>query len=357
MRRCGPLALAVALVVGFAPAVADARPVVDWSCNGSPSCDGWFRSDVFLDWTVAGGSPTGGCVDVWIRQDTAGNPQGCIASDGTASVNTTVTIKLDRTPPIISAALPDRPPDHSGWYTHPVTFSAQAHDVTSKLAGCDAPSYGGPDAPAARVVVTCRDVASRPFAFSYDATPPSLVGSAARIGDRVVRLRWLAATSARVVRTPGFGGSASTVLYDGPGNALRDKRVRNGRRYRYLLTLTDQAGNWSRIELSAVPGRRLLAPAKRAVVAVPPKLDWTSVRGASIYNVQLFHKGRKILSKWPKRSRWQLEASWRFAGKRRHLRAGKSYTWYVWPGKGRRAALRYGRLIGHRSFQYKPAAP
>jgi hypothetical protein len=144
------------------------------------------------------------------------------------------------------------------------------------------------------------------------------------------------------------------VLYNGPGSGLTDKRVRNGRRYRYLLTLTDQAGNVASVELSTRPGRRLLSPARRAVVAAPPLLDWTSIRGANYYNVQLFRKGHKILSEWPRRSQLNLHESWRYHGKRRHLRAGKTYTWYVWPGEGRRAAQRYGDLIGRRTFTFAP---
>jgi hypothetical protein len=214
-------------------------------------------------------------------------------------------------------------------------------------------TYAGPDAADARIIATCTDhaglSASRTFLLRYDATPPDLTGASVATGDRVVRLAWPAGATATLMRTPGSGESENEVVYEGPGAGFTDREVRNGRRYRYVLTLTDQAGNAASRELSGVPDRRLLAPARRATVAGPPLLDWTAVRGARYYNVQLFRGDRKILSAWPTRSKLQLRARWRFRGKRRHLVPGV-YRWYVWPGLGRRAEHRYGEEIGGRSF-------
>jgi hypothetical protein len=125
--------------------------------------------------------------------------------------------------------------------------------------------------------------------------------------------------------------------------------VRNKRRYRYVLTLTDQAGNRASRELSAVPKRELLSPQRRAIVSAPPLLRWTPVRGARYYNVQLFRGSRKLLSAWPRRASLQLQWKWRFRGKRYRLKPA-TYRWYVWPGKGARSARRYGERIGARSF-------
>jgi len=357
MRR---LVVALALIVSavaWTPAISEAKPEVDWTCNGSTSCDRWFTSDVFLDWTVAGGSPTSGCQDTWIRYDTAGSLQGCIATDGTSTVNWTVTIKRDQTPPAIGGAVPARPPDHGGWYTHPVTFAIQGSDATSGLDGCDAPSYSGPDNASASVVATCRDRAgnssSRPFPLSYDATAPDTSAATLTTGDKVVRLRWPAGSTASLARTPGTGGTTSEELYEGSGTSFTDRYVRNGKRYRYVLTLTDQAGNSASRELSGVPRRKLLAPAKRASLGGPPLLTWTPVRGARYYNVQIFRKGHKILSAWPRKAELRLERKWRFHGKRRRLKPAL-YRWYVWPGLGARKEHRYGRLIGRRSFRIDP---
>lgn len=157
-----------------------------------------------------------------------------------------------------------------------------------------------------------------------------------------------------MTRTPGTGGATSSVLYEGAGTGFIDREVRNGSRYSYVLTLTDQAGNAASRELSAVPNRRLLTPERRAAVPGPPLLTWTPVRGARYYNVQLFRNGRKILSAWPTRASLQLKPTWRFHGMRYRLKPAR-YRWYVWPGEGRRAAHRYGDRIGGRSFTVMPA--
>jgi hypothetical protein len=352
MRRL--LALLVVLVASAGgPAAAQAEPLITRTCNGSPTCSDWFTSPVKLDWTVAAGSALSGCVDVVLTQDTTGTQQGCIATDGTDTIDRSVTIKLDRTPPVVTDAAPDRPPDHAGWYSHPVEFTAHGSDATSGVAACVAPGYGGPDAFNATFVGTCRDVAgniaSRAFALSYDATPPDLAAAAITAADRVVRLSWPVGGTATIVRTPGLDGAPSSIVYDGPGTGFIDREVRNERRYRYALTLSDPAGNAASRDLAATPRPRLLGPDKRALVIAPPLLRWTPVRGARYYNVQLFRRGRKILSAWPYRSQLQLRQTWRYRGRRFRLTDGL-YHWYVWPGFGPRSERRYGERIGARTF-------
>jgi hypothetical protein len=78
-------------------------------------------------------------------------------------------------------------------------------------------------------------------------------------------------------------------------------------------------------------------------------------RDADYYNVQLRRDGRKVLSRWPSRPRFQLTGTWHFGGQVRHLSAG-TYHWDVWPGFGARSDARYGKRIGGRTFVI-PAAP
>ena len=344
--------LAAAGALALLPSAAQAQPQITRTCNGSLVCSTWFTEPVLLDWTFTG-SPTGGCVDTTLTQDTPGTRLGCIVIEAGETASLEVTLKLDRTAPDITAVEPDRPPDHDGWYSRPVTFAPRASDPTSGVAGCESVTYGGPDDADASVSATCRDVAgnvgARAFPLRYDATPPDPGPADVETGDRVVRLRWPAAETATIVRTPGPDGEPSAELYSGAGAGFTDRQVRNGERYRYVLTLADAAGNAASRELSGVPGPHLLDPARRASVAGPPRLEWTPVRGARYYNVQLFRDGRKILSAWPKRPELQLKPSWRFRGKRRRLIDGL-YRWYVWPGEGPRSEQRYGKLIGRRSF-------
>jgi hypothetical protein len=74
------------------------------------------------------------------------------------------------------------------------------------------------------------------------------------------------------------------------------------------------------------------------------------VRGARYYNLQLWRRGRKILSVWPARPRYQLKRRWRYGGRSWRLGPGR-YRWFVWPGFGPRPKADYGRRIGPGRFR------
>jgi hypothetical protein len=353
MRRALLVAL---LALAALPATAQAEPAISATCNGLANCAPWFTAPVRLDWIVVAGTPIGGCEDRTVSTDTKGTEYGCIADDSdpvTPPVTRVVTIRLDQTPPAVTDAIPERPPDFAGWYTRPVAFTFAGSDATSQIDRCVGATYAGPDDVAASVTGTCRDkaghVATRTFPLRYDATPPDTSAATVSTGDRRVRLRWPAATAVTVVRTPGFADDPDATLTPAV-DGLTDVRVRNGVEYRYVVTLADQAGNAASRELVATPGPRLLAPGKRAAVTAPPRLRWTPVRDARYYNVQLLRDGRKILSAWPRRAALQLRDRWRYRGKVRRFAPGV-YRWYVWPGEGPREANEYGPRIGARSFK------
>jgi hypothetical protein len=72
-------------------------------------------------------------------------------------------------------AVPDRAPDHNGWYTHPLTVTFLGTDEGGSVE-CDAPiAYSGPDAETA-LSGGCADGAGNrsttEFALKYDATAP-----------------------------------------------------------------------------------------------------------------------------------------------------------------------------------------
>ena len=144
------------------------------------------------------------------------------------------------------------------------------------------------------------------------------------------------------------GGDA--LVYQGGGRGFVARGLRNGVRHRYRVAAIDRAGNRAWDETSAVPtSSPLLVPPSGGRLRKPPLLRWRAVKRASYYDVQLYRGRRKILSRWPRTNRLQLRRTWRFAGSHRRLVPGR-YTWYVWPGKGRRAARNYGRLLGKRTF-------
>jgi hypothetical protein len=279
----------------------------------------------------------------------------CTDNAGNASSPFPYGLKYDETAPAVAGATPERSPNVAGWFNRPVRFDLAGTDATAGIADCPAVTYGGADSATATFIGSCRDQAgnsaSRIFGLKYDATAPPISGLTTTVGDRQVALRWATtadAESLEIARTPGLGAEHTSVVFRGPGDRFLDKTVRNGIRYVYELRIGDAAGNGGSRTVSAVPGYRLLSP---SVVGSkrPPLLRWTPVRGARYYNLQLSRGGRKILSVWPSRPRYQLKKRWKYGGKVRRLVPGR-YQWRVWPGYGRRSTGDYGKQIGPRTF-------
>jgi hypothetical protein len=274
---------------------------------------------------------------------------------GVEDITRSYTIRVQTSLPT-SAATPSRAPDSNGWYNHPLSIAFHGSSF-SGIATCTSATYSGPASPNATVTGTCTDNAGRAatasFSFPYDATAPSLsvgtdpeaesVGFSWRLRADVAPL-----ASVKIVRAPGEGKKRSSKVYTGTAGTYTDSDVKDGVQYAYTITARDEAGNTSVRTIKVTPNPRLLTPVPRARLTAPPMLSWTPVREATYYNVQLFRRG-KVLSAWPTVARLQLSRTWRYKGKTYRLRPGH-YRWYVWPGLARRAADRYGRLIGKGTF-------
>ena len=352
----GPLAaLAAVAVLAALPAAALALAATP-SCTPG-GCTGWHTGPVRVSWTLSpDANYSSGCDVTTIGGEGTTRRVCSVSADGTNYVTSAVQIQIDGTAPVVTGASTSRAPDAGGWFRAPVDVAFAGSDATSGIESCASATYAGPDDGAATLGGTCRDRAgnvSAPGAFSlrYDATPPALAPPQAEAGDGVVVLRWSLpadAASADVVRAPAEGGGEE-VVHRGDGTELTDRAVRNGTRYRYTLRASDSAGNLAAASVEARPGRRLIAPARGARVGGPPRLTWTKVRRARYYNVQLHRGGRKILSAWPRKARYQVRERWTYRGREYRLRPGR-YRWYVWPGRGRRSERRYGRLVGRGVF-------
>jgi hypothetical protein len=375
-------ATAVALLTACAlllPSGSGAAPgPLDYACEppapaAPANCEIWHTSPVTLHWLIEAGLsvvPGTDCTDRTIATDTTGTDVTCsVTSLLTGTLSKTATIRVDQTPPIVTGAAPDRPPDHNGWYNHPVGFSFAGSDATSGMAGCDSPVYSGPDTAAGQVTGTCRDIAGNTAGGSsplmYDATAPTITPIAQSSPPGVVDLKWTGSPDVveySVTREPGRDGAPSSTVYTGTAPSYVDNNVAVAQSYTYTIAASDAAANSSSVVVVAFPGgsqmvlgTRESAPRKRPAVK-PPMLRWRRVRSADYYNVQVFRGRRKILSAWPRRSRLQLHASWRFRGTRFHLVAGRRYHWYVWPGYGERRAHRYGRVIAHKRFTVRTSS-
>jgi hypothetical protein len=286
-------------------------------------------------------------------------PMSCSATwlgSPTVTLTQQYAIHVELSNPVVSAA-PTRGPDSNGWYNHPVTIAFSGRSF-SGIASCTTATYSGPSTASTTVSGSCRDNAGKTVTatsapFAYDAGPPVL-GMNADTGDKITVLDWqmsdIAPSSGfELIRQPGLHGKRPSVLYKGLRTSFRDHRVDNGVRYQYTLQALDAAGNSATNTVVVKPGRRLLAPTPGAQMSTPPLLRWTSVHGASYYNVQLFRGKRKVLSMWPGSASLQLQTTWRFHRHRLHFAPG-TYRWYVWPGYGKRSGAHYGHRIGSSTF-------
>ena len=345
-------------------AVDQTPPTVTGADPARPAdANGWYRQAVAVTFKGSDGmSGIRSCTSPSYRgpdSATATVMGTCTDAAGNTSAATPFALQYDATGPAITEAVPARKPDRAGWYSRPVAWSFKATDGLSGLDQCPPVQVGANLAASATALFSgsCSDragnVASRVFSLPYDATAPSVPHVATKPRDHAVRLNVGAPPDTallRISRFPGLKGARRSTLYEGqPADHLTDGRVGNHRRYRYVVTAVDAAGNASRRTVGVTPGPRLLTPMWGAGVAAPPLLGWTRVRRATYYNVQLFRGHRKLLSAWPSSTSFQLRASWRFAGHTRRLSPGR-YRWYVWPGYGKRSTRRFGELIGSRSF-------
>jgi hypothetical protein len=369
-RRRAIAAIAATLLVALTLTVpaASRADALSYACEPpSPAapenCAVWHTSPVTLRWvidptaTVDSGSD---CAEHVISDDTAGTDFTCIVTPPSGSpLSQTATVRVDQTPPAVTVVVPDRRPDHDGWYNHPVAFTFAGTDATSGIADCDTLVYDGPDTATGQVTGACRDVAgnsgSGSVPLKYDATRPAITPILRASNDGEVNLQWSASPDAvqfEVERSPGDGGQSKTIVYTGSAPSFTDHDVVQQRTYTYTISASDAAANSSSLVVVARPGgsQRVVRVKQRAL----PLLRWPRVRNADYYNVQVYRGRRKILSAWPKHTRLQMRESWHYRGRTFRLMPG-DYQWYVWPGFGSRREHRYGRLIAHRRFTV-PAA-
>jgi hypothetical protein len=212
------------------------------------------------------------------------------------------------------------------------------------------------------------------------ANPTGLTGKG---GDRRATLKWtnpknsdFAAVEIERGTNAAFSNAnaTGTVVYHGTGTSYVDKGLTNDVSYRYVVHSLDKNGNKSQgVAINITPRfQPLRTPADGARLAtIPKKFVWTRDPKAAYYNFQLFLGGtlllqsttaepRKIMSTWTTGPSLNFKSPWKWEGKSYKIAKG-TYTWYVWPGYGARAAVNYGPPMGPATFQItktpKPAQP
>ena len=337
-------------------------PVTGIAPGRAADANGWYNHALRISW--AGSDPTSGmssCTSVLYSGPDAASVArtgGCTDQAGNSSPPSMFRFRYDATAPGGLGVTPARPPDHDGWYNHPLAIRWFASDVLAGIASCTSLTYGGPDATGGRLSGVCTDRAGNrsatlPFALLYDEDAPSLAAVSLKGLDDAVALRWRAtgASELQITRSTGSGSTNSRDVYSGTGSAFTDRNVENYVRYRYTLAAEDPAGNTVQRTASVMPLPVLYAPRRGAHLRVHarPLFAWKPAKRARYYNFQLWVDGHQAGSWWPARTRLRLPTRWSHNGEARRLERG-TYTWYVWPGRGPRKLGRYGALLGKSSF-------
>jgi len=156
--------------------------------NPTPSIPGsdWFNQPVTL--LLNGNDPLSGIASCdapsYSGPDILSTTLSGTCKDNAGNVSDvgSITFGYDSTPPTVTASL-DRPPDHNGWFNHPVGLVLQDTDGLSGTGPCQPAAYSGPDGAGAVATGTCMDVAGNVgvggVPLNYDATPPAVTGASA----------------------------------------------------------------------------------------------------------------------------------------------------------------------------------
>ena len=194
VRRSRPPTLAVLVVAAASllvvpgAAAGSADVGITLVISGTLGANGWYTSNVTVNWIVTGAANSSGCDAKTLTTDTQSVTLTCTASDsdGTSSVTKSHTFKIDKTPPAAKATA-SRVADANGWYNRPLTVAFSGTDATAGIAGCASVEYTGPDSSSAAVSGSCTDLAGNvgaaSFALKYDATPPTAKATASRAAD------------------------------------------------------------------------------------------------------------------------------------------------------------------------------
>ncbi len=135
----------------------------------------------------------------------------------------------------------------------------------------------------------------------------------------------------------------------GTKTTLKLPKLSTGKQVRFAAFALDRAGNVSPAARATiiVPKPSSVSLAPNGQLAGSPNLTWNPVTGATYYNVQVFEgtqAAKRVGIAWPAITKYTLPG--------KELKKGKTYTWYVWPGIGAKAAAKYGKLIGKVTFKY-----
>ena len=123
-------------------------------------------------------------------------------------------------------------------------------------------------------------------------------------------------------------------MYQGKSEAFLDRKLRTGTRYWYEVAVCRSGGERGvEDDRRSVRAVGIYAPAEGAMVTRPPLVEWSPVRKARFYNLQLWRGNVKLLTTWVAHAETRVQERWtsRVSGVRS---TDGQYRLYVWPAYG-----------------------
>ena len=132
--------------VNVAPPPDNSPPNIQANVSPAPNGDGWNNSTpVNLSWTITDpqspASVDSGCVNETFSVETSGETRSCTASSAGGTATASVTIKIDKTEPVISADTHGYTP--GTWTNESVTVDFSCADVGPVQSGLKTDTVGG----------------------------------------------------------------------------------------------------------------------------------------------------------------------------------------------------------------------
>jgi hypothetical protein len=166
---------------GVGTAADSTAPVITKTVTGTLGANGWYTSDVTVDWTVS--DPESApmltdCDDVTYSVETTGVTSGCSATSAGGTSSDSVTVKLDKTGPSASLAVTAGTLGLAGWYVSAVTVGTSGSDSISSPVTCSADQVFVTDTGGTLVNGSCTNDAglstnAAPLTVKIDATGPT----------------------------------------------------------------------------------------------------------------------------------------------------------------------------------------
>jgi hypothetical protein len=120
-------------------------PVITSDVQGTLGNNGWYTSNVIVDWTVSDPesaiSSQSGCNDFSVTSDQNSTTYTCTATSAGGTSSDSVTIKRDATAPVVNDDGTTQAPNGAGWFNTAVSNNFSSSDATSGLADSTQASF------------------------------------------------------------------------------------------------------------------------------------------------------------------------------------------------------------------------